>query len=189
MPTKKPRVNITLTQNQYNVFKSLSDSSGQAMSSLIVEIIELSMPTFERMAATFQQLKKARDIDRARMAEAFEETQSVLEPLALSAVGQFDRFLGKIDEAVAADCARSEARTRAAAAAASAPLTNRGVTPTRGKRLQASSTKALKGVSKKEVLKKSAVSNDHKSGACICTLTGHERQENKDCPVHFPKGR
>ena len=37
---------------------------------VIVEIIDLSMPTFERMAATFQQLKKARDKDRARMAEA-----------------------------------------------------------------------------------------------------------------------
>ena len=156
MPTKKPRVNITLTQKQYNVFKSLSDSSGQSMSSLIVEIIDLSMPTFERMAATFQQLKKARDLGRSRMAEAFQETQSVLEPIALAAAGQFDLFLGKIDEAVAADCARSEARTRAAAAAAPAPHTNRGVTPTGGKRLRASSSKALKPVLKNEVSKKVA---------------------------------
>lgn len=154
MPTKKPRVNITLTQNQYNVFKSLSDSSGQAMSSLIVEIIELSMPTFERMAATFQQLKKARDTDRARMAEAFEETQSVLEPLALAAAGQFDLFLGKIDDALAAGVRPDEGGRNRAASAVPAPLTNRGVTPTRGKRLQPSSSAALKGVSKKEVSKK-----------------------------------
>lgn len=154
MPTKKPRVNVTLTQNQYNVFKSLSDSSGQAMSSLIVEIIELSMPTFERMAATFQQLKKAKDADRAKMIEAFEETQSVLEPLALSAAGQFDLFLGKIDVAISAPAKGDEGALPDAETASPAPPTNRGVTPTRGKRLQGSSTNGLKPVLKKEVLKK-----------------------------------
>jgi hypothetical protein len=152
--TKKPRVNVTLTQNQYNVFKSLSDSSGQAMSALIGEIVELSMPTFERMAATFQQLKKAKDADRARMAVAFEETQSFLEPLALAAVGQFDLFLGKIEDVLTPRIDASARSVSRGVSTASAPPTNRGVTPLVQETLQANNSKGLRPVLDKKVSKK-----------------------------------
>ena len=97
MATTKPRITITLSKRQHEVLSSISDSSGQAMSTLIVEVLELSMPVFERMAATFQQLKRQTDVQRARVAEAMDEAQKALDPIAQSALDQFDLFLAKVD--------------------------------------------------------------------------------------------
>lgn len=128
MATSKPRITVTLTKRQHEVFQSLSASSGQSMSALIGEIIEVSMPTFERMAATFQKIKASQDRERSKIAEALDEAQSALEPIALAAVGQFDLFLRNLEESAAG--APSERREPSHLSAASQPpSTNRGVTP------------------------------------------------------------
>lgn len=132
MATTKPRITVTLTKRQHEVFTSISASSGQSMSSLIGEIIELSMPTFERMATTFQKLRATQDRERAKVAQVLDEAQNALEPIALAAVGQFDLFMGKVESAVGAgEPQRSEDCT--APAARPAPSTNRGATPKRAK--------------------------------------------------------
>lgn len=132
MATTKPRITVTLTKRQHEVFTSISASSGQSMSSLIGEIIELSMPTFERMATTFQKLRATQDNERAKVAQVLEEAQNALEPIALAAVGQFDLFMGKVESAAGAGGPeRSEDRT--APAARPSPTTNRGATPKRAK--------------------------------------------------------
>lgn len=177
MATSKPRITVTLTYRQHEVLRTISECGGSSMSTVIAELLEVSLPTLERMAATFQQLRKATEIERSKVVEAMADAQSALEPLALAAAGQFDLFLGKLEGAAAP--ALSVAGT--AAAAPLSPSTNRGDTPHAGKGLEGSSGKGLKGVLKKQVLKK--------SGVCTCVITEHERQENKACPVHFPKGR
>ena len=151
MATTKPRITVTLTCRQHEVLRTISECGGSPMSTVISELLEVSLPTLERMASTFQQLRKARDIERSKVVEALADAQSALEPLALAAAGQFDLFLGKLEGAAAHD--RSEARTYAAAP--KAPPTNRGDTPTKGKSLKGRSGKASGPVSKEEVSKKS----------------------------------
>lgn len=129
MATSKPRITVTLTKRQHEVFQSLSASSGQSMSSLIGEIIEVSMPTFERMAATFQKIKASQDLERARIADALGEAQSALEPIALAAVGQFDLFLGRIESAIPPVRAERNDAPTVGMDATQPPSTNRGVTP------------------------------------------------------------
>ena len=154
MATTKPRITITLTKRQHEVLQSIAASGGSTMSGMLGEFIESAMPTFERMAVTFQQVKKASDQERARIVAALDDTQSALEPIALSAIGQFDLFLGNIGAAAdVATCAEGRG-AGAAAAAAPSPPTNRGVTPKRGKSPQPSTAKASKAVSKAKVLKK-----------------------------------
>lgn len=132
MATTKPRITVTLTKRQHEVFTSISSSSGQSMSGLIGEIIELSMPTFERMATTFQKLRATQDRERAKVAQVLDEAQNALEPIALAAVGQFDLFMGKLDaELAGSPNERSESPKPASAALA--PTTNRGATPKRAK--------------------------------------------------------
>ena len=132
MATTKPRITVTLTKRQHEVFTSISASSGQSMSGLIGEIIELSMPTFERMATTFQKLRATQDRERAKVAQVLDEAQNALEPIALAAVGQFDLFMGKVDRAVG-DVGPQRSEDGTAPAARSAPTTNRGATPKRAK--------------------------------------------------------
>lgn len=133
MATTKPRITVTLTERQHEVLKTISDCGGQSMSSLLGELIEVSLPTFERMANTFKKLQQAQHKERARMVEAMDEAQAALEPIAQAAVDQFDLFCGRID--VELDAAASYPRGEGAVAAGytSAPSTNRGATPTRAK--------------------------------------------------------
>lgn len=133
MATTKPRITITLTEHQHDVLKSISAASGSSMSSLAGELIEVSLPALERMANTFQKLRNAHTIERAKMVEAMEESLAVLEPIAAAAVDQFDLFLGVIDDAAGGAADGSTATADAPHAATFAPATNRGATNPKAK--------------------------------------------------------
>lgn len=130
MATTKPRITVTLTKRQHDVLKVISECGGRSMSAFISEMLELSLPTLERMAATFQKIKASQDIERARVVEALDEAQSALEPIAMAAIGQFDLFLGKVG--AAADVGRVSPPAAALAQGggiSQPPSANRGVTP------------------------------------------------------------
>lgn len=130
MATTKPRVTVTLTKRQHEVLKVISSCGGSSMSSFISEMLELSLPTLERMAATFQQIKGSQDLQRAKVIEALDEAQSALEPIALAAVGQFDLFLGKVEAASSMGSPEpAQPARRAPSKATQPPIANRGVTP------------------------------------------------------------
>lgn len=133
MATTKPRITITLTEHQHDVLKSISAASGSSMSSLAGELIEVSLPALERMANTFQKLRNAHTIERAKMVEAMQESLAVLEPIAAAAVDQFDLFLGVIDDAAGGAADGSTATADAPHAATFAPATNRGATTPKAK--------------------------------------------------------
>lgn len=166
MATTKPRITVTLTKRQHEVLKMIADCGGNTMSGMLGEFIESAMPTFERMAATFQQIRDVNRKERDRVLEALSDAQTALAPIALAATGQLDMFLGKIEDVAGARGARAASAVPgvSAPAAAPGPRTNRGVTPSGTKQPQARRGKALEGVSKKKVLKKSGVSNGHKAG-------------------------
>jgi hypothetical protein len=163
MATAKPRITVTLNDKSYAVLKAISDCSGQPMSTFISEMLDSARPTLERMASTFQKIKTAQVAERSRFLDDLDDAQSALEPVVMNTLGQFDLFLGKIEEAAEAKGGPRVRGDSLAPAAVSSPPTNRGDTPLRKKQLQASSTKALKPVLKNEVLKKSAVAKTHKS--------------------------
>lgn len=168
MATTKPRITVTLNQRCYDIIKSISESSGKPMSGFVSEMLEAASPTLERMAVTFQKIKHAQDSERSKFIDSIDDAQSALEPVVMESIGQFDLFLAKVDAAADAVSAKGGPRSRGVPSTASAavptPGTNRGVTPIRTKQPQPSNAKALKPVLKIKVLKKVAVSNEHKSG-------------------------
>lgn len=129
MATTKPRITITLTQRQHQVISAISDASGQSMSSILGEIVEVTMPTFERMAATLQKIKSARQLEQSRLADAMQSAQAALEPIAMAAVGQFDLFLANVEGAAGVDATHARAGGAATPESTAAPATNRGATP------------------------------------------------------------
>lgn len=131
MATTKPRITVTLTKRQHEVISTIAKLGGGSMSAFISEMLESALPTLERMAVTFQKVKQAQDQERGRFLDSMDRAQSAIEPVVMEAIGQFDLFLGRIEEA--ADAAGDGKRSAAAAASAddSAPVTNRGATPTR----------------------------------------------------------
>ena len=134
MATTKPRITVTLTKRQHEVLRSISENSNQPMSTFISEMLEAALPTLERMAVTFQRVKEAQQAARTRFLDSMDRAQAAIEPVFLNAVGQFDLFLASIEEAVGAGS--TDARERAGVpvpTAPSAPATNRGATPRKGK--------------------------------------------------------
>lgn len=165
MATTKPRITITLNPRTYEVLKAIGELGGQPMSGFVSEMLDSALPTLERMAVTFQKVKQAHNLERAKFLETIDDAQAVIEPVVMEALGQFDLFMNNIDEAVEGrqTSARNE-RPLPPSAAAAAPHTNRGVTPKTITPPKPSKAKALKGVAEKKVLKKSGLSNEHKHG-------------------------
>ena len=144
MATTKPRITVTLTPRQHEVLKTISDCGGHSMSTLLGELIEASLPTFERMANTFKKIHQAQQTERARMVEAMDEAQAVLEPIAQAAVDQFDLFCGRIDAQIDASAVAARAAASDASMAEPSPSTNRGDTPSRGKGAKARGARVSK---------------------------------------------
>lgn len=118
------------------------------MSGFISEMLELTMPTLERMAATMQRLKVSQDEEKARIVDALDDAQQAMEPIVAAVVGQFDLFMDRIDTAANAAAAAEVAGGGAVAAHAQPPSTNRGVTPLPIKTLKATPRKASGVISK-----------------------------------------
>lgn len=158
MATTKPRVTVTLTERQHEVLRAIGQMGGQSMSQMIGELVELSLPTLERMAATFQALHRAKQEERAKMLAAFDEAQSAIEPAVMQVAGQFDLFLGKLEAISGGDGAGEASEARAPAPAPKRirpPSANRGVTTTSGKSAKAKSSKPSSPVKPRKVSAKS----------------------------------
>jgi uncharacterized protein (DUF1778 family) len=154
MSTTKPRITVTLTEHQHEVLKAVCAASGQSMSAFLGEVVEMSMPTFEKMAQAFGRLRNVQQVEKQRLADALERAHGEVEPLARAVMGEFGRMVDAI-EAAAEPPSRSARSTRKAGLDASSkmagqapgsPLTNRGVTPKVGK-----SRKSLSGKANRQV--------------------------------------
>jgi hypothetical protein len=132
MPTKKPRITITLTERQHEVLAAMVEAGSPSMSSLIVELIELNMPTFESMALGFQRLRGMYEADQKSQAEATRKAQKLVEKELEGRIPQVDLFVASADRA---GCRKDTgaAGNLPAPARERAPRTNRGVTTSEGK--------------------------------------------------------
>lgn len=149
MATTKPRITITLTERQHEILRSLSGSSGQSMSSYVVEFLDMALPTLERMAVAMQAISQSKEAQIGRIRKQLDEAQAVFEPLAALAVSQSDLFWGKIEAAVGdtgAAAAPAPTGARGAGQRPQSPRTNRGVTPTPGKPVKPKPRAASSGV-------------------------------------------
>lgn len=160
MATAKPRITITLTDRQHQVLRVISECGGKPMSTFIVEMLDAALPTLERMAVTFQKVKHAQDMERSKFLESMDRAQAAIEPVVMEAVGQFDLFLGSIEQAVEGagddNGKRSALSSPAPHEQPPSPPTNRGATHPQGERSKRRQDKGIQPISDKKVLKKKA---------------------------------
>jgi len=134
MTTAKPRITVTLTDEQYAVLRRMSDSSGQPMSGFITDLLQSALPTLERMSGTFQQIRSFQDERRTKVLAAMDEAQAAFEPLITYLLTNAGIVLekGLETEQKAEQKPLSEERsdrTKKSSAKAVTTSTNRGVTP------------------------------------------------------------
>lgn len=157
MATNKPRITLTLEPRQYEVLRSISDSSGQSMSGIVADLIEASQPILERMAVTFQKLKQVKEVERSSLLQAMDDAQAAFEPMAQEVIGQFDLFMERVEKAGVGTRVGAPATARVPTPAhLRTPSTNRGVTPTITKPRKPARGAASKQILTSKVLKKTS---------------------------------
>lgn len=90
MATTKPRITITLTKQQYDVLRAVSDYGGQSMSNFVSGLIEQSLPVLERMAETARKIKLVQDERRQQIYNELSKAQDLFEPAFNGLLGQAD---------------------------------------------------------------------------------------------------
>lgn len=160
MATAKPRITVTLTDEQYAVLRRMSDSSGQPMSGFITDLLQSALPTLERMSGTFQQIRSFQDERRTKVLAAMDEAQAAFEPLITYLLTNAGIVLekGLETEQKAEQKLLSEERserTKNSSAKAVTTSTNRGVTPQVTNSPKPRRGKGLEVPAKKKVFPKS----------------------------------
>ena len=111
MPTTKPRINLTVEPEVYEIYKQLSELQGRSMASIITELVTETLPHMRTMLSIMQVAKELPATTIQRISQEFD----LAEKQALEMMGQVGTSLDQCNDALKA--ARSNP-----------PYTNRGVT-------------------------------------------------------------
>lgn len=128
MSTSKPRITISLPPRAYEVISRLSRAGDQSMSAIVTGLVELAVPSFERVVVVLERAATASEEVKEGMRSALARADRDLLPQLLEAAGQGDMFLAALGgepaepgaepaQAPAPEPARKRARKAAAAGA------------------------------------------------------------------------
>lgn len=126
MPTKKPRINITVEQPVYDALNAYSSVSEQSMSKIISDMLEQLLPVFQSLTEAIDVAKKIESHAKADMLNSLESVVVDSENLYLGLVGS-------VQDAVSALHAQGATAPQGVEGCGgdlgqfNPPLTNRGV--------------------------------------------------------------
>jgi polyhydroxyalkanoate synthesis regulator protein len=121
MPTTNPRITITLTPGVAAVLRELSKLAGNSQSAIVGELLETSLPVFERVVSALRAAATIQESAKTEIASGLERAQSKLEK-------QMGLMLGDMDETMRPLLEQAEKVARRGAAPIGA-ATKRGRTP------------------------------------------------------------
>jgi hypothetical protein len=93
MPTKNPRINITVTPERYELLKRLAGLQGSSMSGLVSETMDMMYPVMERVCVVLEAAHKAQQTSKEGFRDSIAKAEAELLPMLYQAVGQFDMFV------------------------------------------------------------------------------------------------
>lgn len=131
MPTTKPRITITLTEEQHQLLQALAGFQGASMSSIVVELLETAVPVLGRVVAVMEAASKAPQEMLNGLKESMERAEGTVVAQMQGHMDQMDAFAKMANEAAvrlappATRPARAPSTRRAQQI--QPPLTNRGV--------------------------------------------------------------
>lgn len=93
MPTAKPRITITLSTTTHETLSRLSVVSGESMSSIVAQVVDLAVPSLGRLGVVLEQARDAPKEARAGLLSAIDRAERDLLPAMTSSIAQADMFL------------------------------------------------------------------------------------------------
>ena len=129
MPTKNPRLTITISEDLASQLRQLSRLTGQSQSGLIASLLAESWPVFDRMIDTLYAAERAKAEIQGKLTRDMRQAQQRIEGsigLELAALAM-DEKPSIRETAAASRKGTRKAEREAPSASASNPLSNRGV--------------------------------------------------------------
>lgn len=102
MPTAKPRIQITIPPERYELLKRLAAAQSVSMSALVLDVLEPAYPVLERVCVVLEAAKRAKESSKEGMREAMNRAEAEVLPYLVEAVEQFDMFMGDAASVVGA---------------------------------------------------------------------------------------
>jgi hypothetical protein len=137
MPTKKPRINITVEQSVYDALNAYSSVSEQSMSKIISDMLGQLLPVFQSLTEAIDVAKKIESHARADMLNSLESVVVDSENLYLGLVGSVQGAVSALHAQGATAPQSVEGCGGDDLGQSNPPFTNRGVrSKNRGKNSQ-----------------------------------------------------
>lgn len=120
MSTNKPRITLTLEPEVYEVVRRLSAASGDSMSAVIADFLDVAIPQMQRIALVLEHAKAIPSQTKEELRDSLARSEAKLLSAVAEVTGQADGFIEELAEAAkAAGASAAEPRTRRTAARAS----------------------------------------------------------------------
>jgi len=98
MATKKPRVNVALEPETFELVRKAAEAQGVSMSELVRSMVDAVVPMLGRMVDLAEALKGAPQEIRDALREAGERAEGEILPALHSAEGDFEKLLSFAEE-------------------------------------------------------------------------------------------
>jgi hypothetical protein len=94
MPTRNPRVNVTLPQHHFEVITRLAQLQGRSRSAVIAELLDAAIPVLERVVVVGESAVRAQVVAREELRDSFASAEAAILPHVTAAMDQLDMLLG-----------------------------------------------------------------------------------------------
>ena len=125
MPTAKPRITITLSDEQHSTLQSLAQVQGVSMSSIVVDLLDTTLPVLQRLTEVLKNASEAPQAVLDELKASMDNAEADMVGHGASVLNQLDLLVG-LSGGAGADAAAS-GREAAPATTAGPPSSNRGV--------------------------------------------------------------
>jgi len=125
MPTAKPRITITLSDEQHVTLQSLAQVQGVSMSSIVVDLLDTTLPVLQRLTEVLKNASEAPQAVLDGLKATLDDAEASMLGHGSAAMNQLDLLVRLSGGDAAGGAAPSEAP--AASPKGGPPTSNRGV--------------------------------------------------------------
>jgi hypothetical protein len=127
MPTAKPRITITLTDQQHAILSSLSTLQKVSMSSIVVDLLDTTLPVLERLTSILQNAANAPQSVLDELRRTAISAENEVSGMAPHVLGLLEEMEGLSSEAGGGATGRPRHGATRSGAEEGPPTSNRGV--------------------------------------------------------------
>ena len=93
MPTRNPRVNVTVTPERYDLISRLAKIQSCSRSAILIELLDMVAPVWERVVVVAEAAQRAQVQAKEVLQDSLDRAEAEILPHVMQAQGQVDLLL------------------------------------------------------------------------------------------------